>query len=121
MTPMGTPADFSTARIAVNLAWWSACTPWLKFSRNISAPAAYSLAIISRSLLAGPSVAMILVERFLRMRGRLYRINQNCAEVVNIGQGRAADQQIIQPLKQCIGVIVGQQGAGIQAGRRGTG
>ena len=54
-------------------------------------------------------------------RHSLHGINQNCAKVVYIRQGRTANHQIIQGIKQGISIVVGQQGARVQAGGGGAG
>ena len=60
---MGRPASRSMARIVSWRCLWSSCVPWLKFSRNTSAPASNRLRMISGLELAGPRVATILALR----------------------------------------------------------
>ena len=68
-TPMGRPAADSVPRIASKHRRWPSWSPWLKFSRNTSTPAANSARIVSGADVAGPRVAMILAKRCRRIRG----------------------------------------------------
>ena len=61
------------ARIAACTWRWSSWVPWLKFSRNTSAPARNSARIRSGDELAGPRVATILAWRWRRMEELLLR------------------------------------------------
>ena len=66
---MGGRPSSSSARMVAMRAAWSSCAPWLKFSRNTSAPPRNSRPSISGVLLAGPIVATILVRRRRRNLG----------------------------------------------------
>ena len=57
---IGRPVSRSSARMAAWTRRWSSCVPWLKFSRNTSAPARNSSRSRSGVELAGPMVATIL-------------------------------------------------------------
>ena len=70
-TPMGRPVADSTSRIASKHRRWPAWSPWLKFRRNTSTPAANSDRIISGDDVAGPRVAMIFAKRCRRIGGLL--------------------------------------------------
>ena len=69
--PIGRSKRSSSWRIMAKRAAWSSCVPWLKFSRNTSAPAWNRRVTTSSEELAGPSVAMILVRRRRRSFGRV--------------------------------------------------
>ncbi len=60
-TGMWRPARTAASRTILNRAACSACVPWEKLKRNMSAPAAMSESIVAGSLDAGPRVAMIFV------------------------------------------------------------
>ena len=63
---LGRFCSASSARMICTSSVLEAWSPWLMLMRKASAPAAISLAIISRVLDAGPKVARILT---LRPRG----------------------------------------------------
>ena len=62
-TPIGRPVSSSSDRIIATRSRMTSCEAWLMLMRKTSAPAANKSAIVSRSLEAGPRVAMILTRR----------------------------------------------------------
>src|SRR6478672_9274252 len=98
--------------------FWS-WLPWLKLSRKTSTPASNSARSRSRLALAGPTVATILTLRRrrpagpaapLRLRTRSLssgaREDEDGAEVIDIGQGRAGHDKIAQYREEAIAVML---------------
>src|SRR5690349_14201071 len=104
----------SRARMRASTSPWFSWVPWLKFNRNTSTPASSSWRNLSGSELAGPTVATILVRRCRRKielspamgPTPARRLHQDGPEVVDVGQRRPGNHQIVQTAEESVAVVV---------------
>src|ERR1051326_3192516 len=115
--PIGRPVSASTCLISSKSCRFWSWLPWLKLSRNTSTPASNSVCSRSGLELAGPRVATILALRSRRIglfrpycqRCAVRAEDEDSAEIIDIGQGRAGHDKITERREKAVRIVARQR------------